>query len=93
MICDVERKYYWNLSIMEEYFQHNGKIEGKYKKYHYNGQIEIECEYINGIRNGFYREYDIDGSLRIEYYYINGIVKGQIVKKRSNGEYKYYHIN
>lgn len=44
------KEYYINGNLMEECYQHNGKINGEYKRYHPNGNVFMIINFINGER-------------------------------------------
>ncbi len=61
--------------LLEEYFQNNGIIEGKFKTYNNKGDIILRCNFINNKINGevFYSS----DKCRFVSRYINGMKEGK----------------
>ena len=79
-MAEVKRTYYsHNGSLLEEWFEINGKKEGDHKTYWDNGQLACICSYIDDKLNGHYKTYDKYGGNPNEHYiYENGEKKAAL---------------
>src|SRR5687768_14985962 len=68
----IERTYYPNGQIKQEYQTVDGLKHGKFILYFENGKIAIESNYFQGQSQGSYKEWYEDGKLAEEGEELNG---------------------
>ena len=68
----IQKRWYDNGELYDEFFHINGRINGIYKSYYENGQLSEEINYINDKMNGIYKKYLRNGQLSREVNYIDG---------------------
>ncbi|MDD4141743.1 MAG: toxin-antitoxin system YwqK family antitoxin [Bacteroidales bacterium] len=109
-VADGVTKFYFNdgVSVKQETYYKNGKLNGPSKRWFYNGKTEVEEYYINDSLDGTKKIWDEKGQLIVEDHYTMGILNGTSKKWYSNGqlqidaffidgladgEWKYYNSN
>jgi len=66
---DIEKTYYDNGQVAEEWHFKDGKRNGIRRSYYENGQIQDEWNYKDGKKNGIRRSYYENGQLKDDKFY------------------------
>jgi len=95
--CGIVKLYDENGNLKEEYFNNNGKYEGKrtiyeYKFYENMNRIKHEYNYIDGKKNGIQICYYDTGLKEYETNYVNDVIQGEQNVYYSNGNFAHIKI-
>ncbi len=95
--CGIVKLYDENGDLKEEYFNNNGKYEGKRKIYEYKfyeniNRIKHEYNYIDGKKNGIQICYYDTGLKEYETNYVNDVIQGEQNVYYSNGNLAHIKI-
>lgn len=105
-MAKVIRRYHQNGLLHLEYFEINGKVQGKSIKY-VDGLLYDICPYVNSKLNGLILQFNDNGNLWSSTYYTNGRQDYQLTYNKNGtlfstfnylndnaiGKYKVYYEN